>query len=88
MPLKVLGSDGSGSYEDVTSAIIYAGDNGADVVNMSLGGADPSDTLLDAMEYAYNAELFSCLPQGMTTAECCIPRLYAVWDRRCGHGSQ
>ena len=22
---------------------------------MSLGGADPSDTLLDAMEYAYNA---------------------------------
>jgi RHS repeat-associated protein len=55
MPLKVLGSDGSGSYEDVVSAILYAADNGVDVVNMSLGGSDPSDTLLDAMEYAYNA---------------------------------
>ena len=53
--VKGLGSDGSGSYEDVASAIIYAADNGADVINMSLGGATPSDTLLDAMEYAYNA---------------------------------
>ena len=74
MPLKVLGSDGSGSYEDVTSAIVYAADNGVDVVNMSLGGSDPSDTLLDAMEYAYNAGVVLVSATGNDNGEYCIPR--------------
>lgn len=39
MPLKVLGADGSGSVEDVAAAITWAADNGADVINLSLGGS-------------------------------------------------
>ncbi len=35
--VKVLGDEGSGSFEDVMSGIIYATDNGADIINMSLG---------------------------------------------------
>ncbi len=36
MPIKAL-EDGSGSFEDIASGIRWAADNGADVVNLSLG---------------------------------------------------
>jgi len=35
--IKVLGTDGSGTFEDVIAGIVYAAFQGADVVNMSLG---------------------------------------------------
>ncbi len=54
MPLKVLNRYGSGSYADIADAIIWAADNGADVINMSLGGPSPSITLEQALAYAYN----------------------------------
>ncbi|MDP9442199.1 MAG: S8 family serine peptidase, partial [Actinomycetota bacterium] len=37
MPVKVLGSDGSGSGDDVAAGIRWAADNGAEVINLSLG---------------------------------------------------
>jgi len=37
MPIKAL-EDGSGAFEDIAAGIRYAADNGADVVNLSLGG--------------------------------------------------
>ena len=39
MPLKVLNAEGLGSSEDIAEAIVWATDNGADVINMSLGGS-------------------------------------------------
>lgn len=39
MAVKVLGSNGRGSLGQVLSGVLYAADNGADVANMSLGGA-------------------------------------------------
>ena len=38
MPVKVLGDDGRGLFSDFLLGIDYALDNGADVINMSLGG--------------------------------------------------
>jgi thermitase len=52
MPLKALGTN-SGSVVKVADAIRYAADNGAHVINLSLGGSEPSDTLLSAIRYAY-----------------------------------
>ncbi len=40
-------------YDDVANAIIYAADNGADVISMSFGGP-ASITLQNATDYAYN----------------------------------
>ena len=40
MPLRVLDSEGVGTTADVAAAIAYAAANGADIVNLSLGGPD------------------------------------------------
>ena len=53
MPLKVLSASGSGSVGGIADAIRYAADNGAKVINMSLGGAFPSKVLAKAVEYAH-----------------------------------
>ena len=39
MAVKVLGSNGSGTLGTVLSGVLWAADHGADVANMSLGGA-------------------------------------------------
>lgn len=54
MPLKVLSRTGSGSLADVAAAILYAADNGAKVINMSLGGPYPAKVLEDAVNYAHS----------------------------------
>ena len=54
MPVRVLGSDGSGYTSDVISGIRFAADNNADVINLSLGGGGYSQSMADAIEYATN----------------------------------
>lgn len=54
MPIKVLDSRGSGSYADVAEGIRFAADNGAKVINLSLGGSVGTSYLEEAVAYAYN----------------------------------
>jgi thermitase len=53
MNVKVLGDDGYGYYSWIAQGITWAADNGADVINLSLGGSTPSSTLQDAIDYAW-----------------------------------
>jgi serine protease len=52
MPVKVLNHFGSGTSADIADAIRFAADNGAKVINMSLGGGGHSKVMADAVEYA------------------------------------
>lgn len=55
MPIQVLNNYGSGSAYDIADGIDFARTNGADVINMSLGGSSPIPTVEAACEDAYNA---------------------------------
>jgi thermitase len=57
MPLKGLNDENWGYYSWWASAIEYAVDHGADVINMSMGGVDSSQVLYDAVLYAYGADV-------------------------------
>ncbi|WP_203732616.1 S8 family serine peptidase [Paractinoplanes durhamensis] len=52
LPVKVLGADGSGTHDNIAKGIVYAVDHGAQIINMSLGGAQDSQLLETAVTYA------------------------------------
>ncbi len=52
MPVKVLNDSGSGSYSSISKGIRYAVDNGANVINLSLGGGSSNRSLESAINYA------------------------------------
>ncbi|MEG4579927.1 S8 family peptidase [Microcoleus sp. MON1_C5] len=54
MPLKVLSGSGGGTVSDIAEAIKFAADNGADVINMSLGGGGESQLMEEAIDYAHS----------------------------------
>ena len=57
MPLKVLSQGGGGTVADIAEAIKFAADHGADVINMSLGGAGASQMMQEAIDYAYSKDV-------------------------------
>ena len=52
MPIRVLDDQGNGSLSDVISGIRWSVDNGADVINLSLGGGGYSQSMDEALKYA------------------------------------
>ncbi|HWM63437.1 MAG TPA: S8 family serine peptidase [Solirubrobacterales bacterium] len=53
MAVRVLDGDGSGTTKEITEGIVYAAENGADVINMSLGGSAGNDQATeDAIDLA------------------------------------
>lgn len=52
MPVKVLSGSGSGTSAGVAAGIHWAADNGAQVLNLSLGGPMPSGVIKRAVNYA------------------------------------
>jgi thermitase len=53
LPVTVLDADNRGSLADVAAGIVFAVDRGAQVINMSLGSANPSRLLEEAVAYAH-----------------------------------
>jgi subtilisin family serine protease len=64
MPLKFLDANGSGTTSNAISAIYYAVNNGARVINNSWGGSSYSRALHEAMSFAYSNRAFIATAAG------------------------
>ena len=66
--VKVLSAaTGSGSFAGILQGIVYAADNGADVINMSLGAPEFSQSVFDAVQD--EPALRASLPLGADLAD-------------------
>lgn len=54
MPIKALDYSGYGTEADAAAGIIWAADNGAHVINMSMGGYDDVPVEQQAVQYAWS----------------------------------
>jgi len=52
LPVTVLDEEGLGTDQDAAQGIAWAVDQGADVINVSLGGRSPSEAMKAAVRYA------------------------------------
>lgn len=57
LPVKALDNSGAGTTYSVAEGIIWAADNGAKVMNLSLGNYADSQFLHDAIKYAYDRDV-------------------------------
>lgn len=57
LPVKALDATGVGTTYSVAEGIIWAADNGAKVINLSLGNYADSQFLHDAVKYAYDRDI-------------------------------
>jgi thermitase len=77
MALKVLDAEGYGSYANVASAVTYAADHGAKIINLSLGGSSGNQTLHDALIYAHDAGCMVVAATGNDVGAVLYPAKYA-----------
>jgi M6 family metalloprotease-like protein len=75
--LRVLDARGQGRYTQVAAAIIYAADNGAQIINLSLGGSAASITLQNAIDYALSRGVTVVAAAGNTGSDLLFPANYA-----------
>lgn len=58
MPIKIISKDGSILPEHLSEAIYYAVDNGADIINISMGSTLENEMVTEAVNYALENEVF------------------------------
>jgi len=69
IPVKVLDETGAGSTYAVAQGIIWATDNGAKVINLSLGNYAEANFLHDAIKYAFDRDVVLVAASGNDSTE-------------------
>ncbi len=75
MPIKVGNANGA-PVLDIAHGIYYAVDNGASVINLSLGSDTPSSALEDAIKYAYSHNVVVVAAAGNKPDQASFPASY------------
>jgi len=82
MPLRAVASNGYGSMSDVTEAVIYAINNGADVISMSMVSDYPDSSLQAALRAAYEQGVVVVASAGNSRSDLTVRPHYPVcYDR-------
>lgn len=76
MPIKTMASSGYGSYLAIAAGIRYAADNGAHVINLSVGGSAASFILEEACQYAFDSGAVLVVSAGNTHSSVHYPAAY------------
>ncbi|MCX6560068.1 MAG: S8 family serine peptidase [Candidatus Aminicenantes bacterium] len=76
LPVKVLDKTGTGTTDKVAQGIIYAADNGASVINLSLGSPTGDETLRSALRYAYDKGVVIIAAAGNSAGPVYYPAAY------------
>jgi len=79
LPVKILDDLGNGSDSELAEGIIWAADNGADVINLSIGGAFPSTSVENALKYAYDKDVVIVASAGNDGAAVDYPAAYDAY---------
>lgn len=83
MPVKVMNSDGIGTTFDIADGIYYAANNGAKVINMSIGTDVNTRTIRDAVRYAYTKGVTIVCAMGNDFEQGNPPSYPAAYDDYC-----
>ncbi len=76
MPLRVLDKYAIGSVLQISQAIHYAVDNGADIINLSLGSVAPSQAMAEAVSYAVEHDVIVVAAAGNDGGNLLYPAAY------------
>ena len=85
LPVRVLGADGSGTVTDVEAGIRWATDNGADVINLSLGEDVPLRAVLGETD-EIDAAIEAALDKGVVVAAAAGNSSFPVCSMPGGRG--
>jgi thermitase len=76
LPVKIVNADGEGSYSAMIDGIIYAVDQGVQVINLSVGGTEASEALREALQYAHDNNVVVVASAGNEASAVCYPAAY------------
>lgn len=82
MSVKVLSDAGYGYNQGIADGIRYAVDNGANVINLSLGGSSPNSELQNAIQYAWSSGVAVVMAAGNSGAS--MPGYPAAYANQWG----
>lgn len=76
LPVKCMDKEGDGFYSDIIEGIRWAVDEGAAVINLSLGGNVAALALEDAVRYAYDNDVVVAAAAGNESTSVLYPAAY------------
>jgi thermitase len=79
LPVKVMDQDGNGYYSALIEGITWAADNGAKVINLSVGGDVDDPALEEACRYAYDKNVVVVAAVGNDTTTVLYPAAYDAY---------
>ena len=79
LPIKTMDEEGAGYYSWIIEGIIWAADNGASVINLSLGGDVAHQSLENAVKYAFDKGVVVVAAAGNDSNSVLYPAAYDAY---------